>query len=107
MSRQPASLDVLRPTPAAEPDEQEPSAARQAELEAAHEANVAAATPPYAGVHVRTRGELAWILARCGRRGRHDAYTVKYVLIPHGLAYTSARPDTGRYVGLRLARNRS
>src|SRR5262249_12998738 len=45
-----------------EPDSSEPSVARQAELRAAYEANVAAGKPPYDKTRIRTRGELHWIL---------------------------------------------
>jgi hypothetical protein len=44
------------------PDTREPDAARQTELRAAYEANVAADTPPYQEVPIRTRGEVEWIL---------------------------------------------
>src|SRR5262249_20974682 len=65
-------------------DDSAPTAARQAELRAAYEANVAAGQPPYAGVAIRTRGELAWLMAERGWSGEHDAYSVKYVLAPRG-----------------------
>jgi len=65
-------------------DDSAPEAARQAELSAAYEANVAAGQPPYAGVAIRTRGELAWLMAERGWSGEHDAYSVKYVLAPRG-----------------------
>src|SRR5262249_12440542 len=65
-------------------DDSAPTAARQAELRAAYEVNVEAGQPPYAGVAIRTRGELAWVMAERGWSGEHDAYTVKYVLAPRG-----------------------
>src|SRR5262249_50221870 len=65
-------------------DDTPPTAARQAELRAAYEANVTVGQPPYAGVAIRTRGELAWLMAERGWSGEHDAYTVKYVLAPRG-----------------------
>lgn len=61
-----------------------PAPERQAELEAACAANLAAGAPPYAGVHFRDRAELEWVIARRGWDTRHDAYTVKYVLTPRG-----------------------
>lgn len=45
-----------------EPDDSEPTLDRQADLEAAYEANVKAGKPPYARVAVLTRGELVWII---------------------------------------------
>jgi uncharacterized protein YjbI with pentapeptide repeats len=47
--------------PQIEPDDTEPTPERQAELRDAYERNVAAARPPYAGVNIRTRGEVRWI----------------------------------------------
>lgn len=61
-----------------------PSPERQAELRAACAANLAAGSPPYAGVRIRTRGEVAWIMAEHGWSGQEDEYTVKYTLIPQG-----------------------
>jgi uncharacterized protein YjbI with pentapeptide repeats len=49
-----------------EPDDSEPLPARQAELRASYEKNVAAGKAPYDGVAVRTRGELTWILSERG-----------------------------------------
>jgi hypothetical protein len=49
-----------------EPDTSEPTLARQAELRAAYEANVAAAKPPYEEVLIRTLGEVRWILRERG-----------------------------------------
>src|SRR5258707_9960828 len=43
------------------PHDTEPTSARQAKLRAAYEANVAGGKPPYAGVAIRTRGEVTWI----------------------------------------------
>ncbi|HEX8035384.1 MAG TPA: pentapeptide repeat-containing protein [Ktedonobacterales bacterium] len=54
-SEQPAET---KPTP----DDSEPTPERQAELQAAYEANVAAGKAPYAGVEIRTRGELRWVM---------------------------------------------
>jgi hypothetical protein len=45
----------------AEPDDSEPTPERQAELQAAYQANAKAGRAPYAGVHVRSQGELLWI----------------------------------------------
>ena len=61
-----------------------PTPERQAELEAAYQANLAAGAPPYAAAHFRDRAELEWVIARRGWDTRHDAYTVKYVLLPRG-----------------------
>lgn len=95
MSRRPEARPAHRPQVDAEqpengPDDLEPAATRQAELEAAYEANVAAGRPPYAGVRIGTRGELTWIMDRRGWSGRHDAYTVKYVLTPRGERHVPA-----------------
>ncbi len=68
-----------------------PSAERQEELRAARAANLAAGNPPYAGVRIRTRGEVAWIIAEHGWSGQEDEYTVKYTLIPQGK--TAERAD--------------
>ncbi len=43
------------------PQDAEPTPDRQAELRAAYAANVAGGKPPYAGVAIRTRGEVTWI----------------------------------------------
>ena len=75
---------MAAPAARAEPDSATPGAERRAELQAAYEANVGAGRPPYAGVIIRTHGELVWILAERGWTGEHDAYTVKYVLAPRG-----------------------
>lgn len=57
-----------------EPDDSEPSPERQAELRAAYEANVKLGKPPYAGVVIRTRGELNWIVQERGwRTGAYDS----------------------------------
>jgi Pentapeptide repeats (8 copies) len=45
-----------------QPDDREPSVERQAELRDQREKNEDRGKPPYAGVLVRTRGELQWIL---------------------------------------------
>lgn len=84
MRERAAVAAVAAPPAMAEPDETTPHAERRAELHAAYETNVAAGRPPYAGVIIRTRGELMWILAERGWDGEHDAYTVKYVLAPRG-----------------------
>ena len=47
-----------------QPDDSIPTTERQAELEAAYEANVAAGKEPYEGVEIRTRGELHWVMTR-------------------------------------------
>jgi hypothetical protein len=70
----------------ARPDDSAPSAERQAELHAAYEANLAAGRPPYANTRLLTRGEVAWVLQERGWSGKHNAYTVKYVLTPKGEA---------------------
>jgi hypothetical protein len=44
------------------PDVREPTPERQAELLAAYEANVAAGKAPYAGVPIRTRSEVSWVM---------------------------------------------
>jgi hypothetical protein len=73
------TLDEQRPVPAATnqegPDDSEPTPERQAELQVAYVANVQAGKPPYAGVVIGSRSELAWIL---GERGwqTHDAATL-------------------------------
>ncbi|HET9981233.1 MAG TPA: pentapeptide repeat-containing protein [Ktedonobacterales bacterium] len=61
-----------------------PSPERQAELRAACAANLATGAPPYVGVRIRTRGEVAWIMDEHGWSGQEDEYTVKYTLIPQG-----------------------
>ena len=61
-----------------------PSSERQAELQAAHAANVQAGRAPYVGVRIRTRGEVEWIMAEHGWSGQESEYTVKYELIPEG-----------------------
>jgi hypothetical protein len=48
--------------PQDQPDDSEPTPERQAELRAAYEANMAAGQAPYAGVAIRTRGELQWVM---------------------------------------------
>jgi hypothetical protein len=57
-SDRPATTDTKQKGP----DDREPTRERQAELRAAYEANVAAGKAPYAGVRIRTRGELTWIM---------------------------------------------
>jgi uncharacterized protein YjbI with pentapeptide repeats len=47
---------------ATQSDENGPTPERQAELRAAYEANVVAGKAPYAGVRIRTPGELRWIM---------------------------------------------
>jgi uncharacterized protein YjbI with pentapeptide repeats len=51
-----------------------PSAARQAELNAAYHANVAAGKPPYWHVHIHTLGELNWIMEQRDWRGNVDEF---------------------------------
>jgi hypothetical protein len=46
----------------AQPDDTEPTPERQAELQAAYEANMAAGKPPYQGVRIDYREELNWIV---------------------------------------------
>jgi hypothetical protein len=57
-----ADTDEPPPWPTGAPDDSEPSPQRQAELRAGYEANVAAGSAPYAGVHIGTRGELRWVM---------------------------------------------
>jgi uncharacterized protein YjbI with pentapeptide repeats len=57
-----------------EPDRTPPSPQRQAVLEAAYEANLAAGQPPYEDVHVCTRGELEWVLAQRKWTGTYIGY---------------------------------
>ena len=45
----------------AQPDDSAPTPERQAELQAAYEENIGAGKAAYAGVHIRTRGELYWV----------------------------------------------
>jgi len=45
-----------------QPDDREPTPERQAELRVASDANVTAGRAPYQRVHIRTRGELLWIM---------------------------------------------
>ncbi len=73
-----------------QPDDGKPPAERQAELRAAYAANVASGKPPYADVHIRTRGELRWVLRERGWSGDYDAYIVKYVITPRGEMYEPA-----------------
>ena len=61
-----------------------PSEERQTQLRAACAANIQAGNAPYMGVRIRTRGEVAWIMAEHGWSGQEDEYTVKYTLIPQG-----------------------
>ncbi len=65
-------------------DDSEPSPERKAELRAAYQANKEAGRAPYAGVRIRTLGEVAWIMAQHGWSGQEDEYRVKYTLIPAG-----------------------
>jgi hypothetical protein len=59
---------------------------RQAELLAACRANLEAGRAPYAGVRIRTGGEVSWIIAQNPLwSGEYDEYTVKYRLIPEGI----------------------
>lgn len=51
-----------------EPDDSEPSSERQVELRTAYEKNIAGGKPPYAGVVIRTRGEVNWIVQERGWR---------------------------------------
>lgn len=44
------------------PDDSEPPQDRQVELRAKYDANVSVGKPPYAGVVIRTRGEVNWIV---------------------------------------------
>lgn len=46
-----------------QPDDSEPSVERQAQLRAACEQNVAQGHAPYQTIHLRTRGELCWVMA--------------------------------------------
>ncbi len=55
-----------------QPDDSEPTPGREAELRAAYEANVAAGKAPYEGVHIRTRGELQWVMRERDWSGAHD-----------------------------------
>lgn len=61
-----------------------PSPERQEELRAACAANIQAGREPYAGVRIRTRSEVEWIIAEHGWSGQESEYTVKYGLIPQG-----------------------
>src|SRR5215467_4311994 len=62
------------------------SSERQAELLAACQANLEAGRAPYAGVRIRTHGEVSWIIAQNPLwSGEYDEYTVKYKLIPEGI----------------------
>src|SRR5260221_1644253 len=54
------------PWPAGEPDDSEPTPERQMELRAAYDANMKVGKPPYAGVIIRTRGEVKWIVRERG-----------------------------------------
>ncbi|MGH2486498.1 MAG: hypothetical protein ACRDHE_10840, partial [Ktedonobacterales bacterium] len=45
-----------------QPDVSEPSSKRKVELRAKYEENVRVGKPPYAGVVIRTRGEVKWIV---------------------------------------------
>lgn len=65
-------------------------AERQAELRAAYEHNIAAGTPPYSGVHIRSRSELEWILAERGWDTRQDSFHVRNVLLPQGITVERA-----------------
>jgi hypothetical protein len=63
-------------TTSQEPDDAEPSPERQAVLRAAHDANMALGRPPYAGVDIRTRGEVSWIMREHGWSGEYDTGTL-------------------------------
>src|SRR5690348_15434993 len=57
------------------PDNSEPSPERQAELRTAYEKNSVGGKPPYAGVVIRTRGEVNWIVRERGwRAGGFDTF---------------------------------
>jgi hypothetical protein len=64
MSDEPKTTTTTIATEASQtgPDDTEPTAERQAELRAAYDANVVAGKAPYAGVPIRTRGELSWVM---------------------------------------------
>lgn len=61
-----------------------PSIERQAELQAAREANEQAGRAPYAGVRMHTCDEVVWIMTEHGWTGQYSEYIVKYELIPQG-----------------------
>lgn len=73
-----------------QPDDSAPSAERQMELREAYTVNVAAGKAPYADVHIRSRGELIWVLRERGWSGKYDAYTVKYIIKPRGKSHEPA-----------------
>jgi hypothetical protein len=73
----------------------EPDAARQAELAAAYEANVATGKPPYEGVVMRTYGEFQWVLAQ-----RHWSGAVG---LPEGYARADLRGAVLRGTNLSKA----
>jgi hypothetical protein len=77
-------------TKAREPNDSEPTPERQAELQAARAANLAAGQPPYADVRLVSRGELTWVMRTHGWSGDFDAYTVKYELKPRGQSHAPA-----------------
>jgi hypothetical protein len=62
-------VKTIEERPSAQPDSREPSAGRQAELEAAYTANLQAGKPPYAGAQIGTLGELRWIVQTRGWSG--------------------------------------
>lgn len=62
---------VAEETPS--PDNTEPRPERMAELQAAYADNIAHARPPYAGVAIRTAGELRWILSERDWSGEREA----------------------------------
>lgn len=66
--------DQQSPVAVASPplDDTEPSPDRIAELRAAYDANITAGKPPYAGVAIRTSGELRWILSERDWSGEED-----------------------------------
>lgn len=83
---------VLQTNPAAQAfyDESAITLERQAELEAAYQANIAAGRPPYAGARLQSRDELNWVIAQRGWDVTHDSYAVKYVLTPQGISAVDA-----------------
>jgi hypothetical protein len=86
-----------------QPDDTTPTPERQAEMRAAYNANIAAGRAPYAGIRLRSRGEVNWVLRERGWSGEPDAYTVKYMLTPKG---EEARPADLRGVNLSHVRLR-
>src|SRR5690349_17572279 len=70
---QPQERAQRQPDEQAKPDDSKPTPERQTELRAAYEKNVASGKPPYAGVNIRTRGEVNWLVRERGWNG--SAYT--------------------------------